>query len=643
MKRRYGQNHQGMQKSNSFFSRPRRNFSVYRRLWRPRWRFFKLKILRFFLRFVPGESQRVFILTLIVGALCGLTAVAFHLAIIKAEDYLIDAAVLAPGNQWIWLTILTPALGGILSGVLLAYVVPGARGSGIPQVKVAYAVKGGRLPLRDAIGKFVIGVIQIGSGASLGREGPTVHICAGIASTLGRTFALSQKNLKRMLPVGAAAGIAAAFNAPIAAVTFTIEEVVGDLDQTVLSGVIVAAAIAAAIERGILGEHPVFTVTQVYGLHYGSSLFFYALLGIAAALVSLAFTELLLYLRLGFRNFSLVPLWARPAIGGLVTGVLSVAALYFLKTTGVTGAGYDTLSAALSGNLALKVMAVLCILKLLATVFSYSSGGAGGIFAPALFIGGMLGGLFGYLDVNLLGHTSNELGAFALVGMGAVFAGIIRAPITSVLIIFEMTGSYGLILPLMIANMTAYGLAKKIRPVPIYEALLEQDDIHLPHHTKAIAHALEQIKVLEAMHIDVVTLGADLTVAEAVEQIQKHEFTTFPIIDEHSRCVGVITEMRLRRNFVEKNGEKLIRDIADKCYSVYPDHLLNRAVVRMDEAHVRQLSVVERDGRKFLGIITMSDIVRAQAEAINESNQLDRTQIPGFTETREGISKPSRD
>src|SRR5215475_6108732 len=160
-----------------------------------------------------------------------------------------------------------PTAGGLLCGVLLTYVAPGARGSGIPQVKVAYEIKGGQLPFRDAVGKFIISALQIGSGASLGREGPTVHICAGLTSYLGRTSAISQRNLKRLLPVGAAAGIAAAFNAPIAAVTFTIEEIVGDLDQTVLSGVVVAAALAAVIERSILGEHPVLTVLEPHGLH----------------------------------------------------------------------------------------------------------------------------------------------------------------------------------------------------------------------------------------------------------------------------------------------------------------------------------------------------------------------------------------
>ncbi len=335
---------------------------------------------------VPNESQRVFFLTLVVGAVCGLTAVLFHLSIIWAEGMMIDRSNSAAGSNWVWLTILTPMLGGLLSGLLLYYVFPASAGSGIPQVKIAYEIKGGRLPFRDAIGKFLISTLQIGSGASLGREGPTVHICAGIASKLGRASALSQENLRRIMPVGVAAAIAAAFNAPIAAVTFTIEEVVGDLDHTVLSGVIVAAAIAAAIERGILGENPVFTITEQYGLHFPSSLVFYAVLGVAAGIVSLAFSESLLRLRGWFKNLKVIPKWAHPALGGLITGTLAVTALYFFQTSGVTGGGYATLGVALTGSLGLRVMAVLCILKLVATVFSYASGGAGGIFAPALFV-----------------------------------------------------------------------------------------------------------------------------------------------------------------------------------------------------------------------------------------------------------------
>jgi CIC family chloride channel protein len=571
---------------------------------------------------LPGESQRVFALTLLVGAACGLAAVAFHLSILWAENHLIGAALASP--HYLWLGVATSVFGAALSGVLLAYLVPGARGSGIPNVKVAYAIKGGRLPFREVVGKFLIGILQIGSGASLGREGPTVHICAGIASLLGRTFALSQKNLKRLLPVGAAAGIAAAFNAPISAVTFTIEEVVGDLDQTVLSGVIVAAAIAAAIERGILGEHPVFTIVESYGLWHVSSIFFYAILGVAGGAASLAFSESLLVLRRRIGTLHIVPAWSKPAIGGLVTGILAVAAIAWLGTGGVNGGGYDTLSAALSGSLTLKVMAALCVMKLVATVFSYSSGGAGGIFAPALFIGGMLGGIVGLLDQRILGHTENEVGAFALVGMGAVFAGVIRAPITSVLIIFEMTGSYGLILPLMIANMTSYALSRHFRPVPIYDALLIQDGVHLPHGGRTVDRLLEEKKVEDVFNPNAVVLDASLTLGEAYRLIKDQELTTFPVVDSSDRCVGVVTEMRLRRNAAAGNGAKSLVETARKPLTISPGETLSRALHRMNAASARQLSVVTDEGR-FLGIITMTDIVEAQTAAMNPS---DITEVP---------------
>lgn len=592
-----------------------------------------MALLRVFLRLVPSENHRVFAVALISGALCGLAAVSFHLGIIAAEHRLIDPAMHARGHTWIWWTIGIPTMGGLVSGILLQYVVPGARGSGIPQVKVAFAVRGGRVPFTEAIGKFIIGILQIGTGSSLGREGPTVQICAGVASTLGRAAALSRDNLRRLLPVGAAAGIAAAFNAPIAAVTFTIEEVVGDLDQAVLAWIVVAAAIAAAIERSILGEHPVFTISKHYGLDHASSLVFYAALGLAAAVVSLAFTEGLLGLRKRFQRMALIPEWARPGIGGLVTGILAAIALGWLHVGGVTGGGYDTLSEALAGNLAIKALLVLCVMKLVATLFSYSSGGAGGIFAPALFIGGMLGGAFGYFDKVALHHADHQIGAFALVGMGAVFAGIVRAPITSVLIIFEMTGSYDLILPLMISNMTAYALARHFRPVPIYEALLEQDRIFLPHKGKSVSHALERLRVTDAMTTNPVTIPANATVTQALKQIEKDDFSTYPIVNDDGAFVGFISEARLRRTAAENGTDQIVRKLVQHNANVEADYQLVRAVVRMEKSGVRHLAVVDRrKGSKLVGMLTMSDVVRAHARAALGAGDPDRTVAPGFAE-----------
>lgn len=442
---------------------------------------FRDRFFALLLRVVPTERQRLLALTILSGGFCGLAAVAFHLGIDKASALLIERATSAPNHSWIYLTILTPTVGGLLAGLGLRYWVPGAVGSGIPQVKAAYAREAGRVTMHDAIGKFVLAVMQIGSGASLGREGPTVQICAGVSNLLGRLGNLSRQNRRRMASVGVAAGIAAAFNAPIAAVTFTLEEIIGDLDQTMLSGVIVAAAIAAVVERTILGQHPVLEILRSYTLGAASSLLWYAVLGGLSGIISVAFTDSLLGLRAWFKQLDSVPKWVHPAIGGAVTGIVAVIGLQWLHTGGVTGGGYATLGRALMGSLPLRVLVGLCVLKLIATVFSYSSGGVGGIFAPALFIGAMLGGSVGYVDVAVFHHPADEIGAFAVVGMGAVFAGIIRAPITSVLIIFEMTGGYGLVLPLMVANMSSYALARHWRQTPIYEALLLQDGLELPH------------------------------------------------------------------------------------------------------------------------------------------------------------------
>ena len=429
---------------------------------------------------MPSERQRLPVITIVAGGLCGAVAVAFHLSVGRLQSLLIEPATAAPGHLWIWLTILTPAIGGLVAGLGLYYLVPAAAGSGIPQVKVAYMTRSGFVSVKETVGKFVLCVLQLGSGASLGVEGPTVHICAGVSSLLARITRLSPGNARRLTAVGMAAGIAAAFNAPIAAVTFTLEELIGTVDQAMLSVAIVAAALAAVVENNVLGSRPIFHVPRPFTFDKPSSLLWYALLGLLAAIVSVAFTDALIGLRGWFKRLKSVPRWVHPAIGGAATGSLAVVALLLFHVGGIAGDPYKTLTMAFSGGLPVAAMALLCVLKLASTVCSYSSGGAGGIFAPALFMGGMLGGTVGYLDVIVFHHSADSIGAFAVVGMGAVFAGIIRAPMTSILIIFEMTGGYGLVLPLMIANMSAFALARHWRHTPVYEALLEQDGIQLP-------------------------------------------------------------------------------------------------------------------------------------------------------------------
>ncbi|HUP64091.1 MAG TPA: chloride channel protein [Thermoanaerobaculia bacterium] len=570
----------------------------------------KFGALRLYARARWSEKQRLLALTVVIGVASGFAAVGFHVGIEALSDLLFGTAVGRFGLPWIPWIVAIPAIGGLLCGILLHHLVPEARGSGIPQVKAAYATPGGTVPFRVAAGKFFIGILQIGSGSSLGREGPTVQICAGIASTLGKAAGLSRKSLRRLLPVGAAAGVAAAFNAPIAAVTFAIEEIVGDLDQAVLSGVIIAAAVAAAIERSVLGQHPAFQITQQYELKHTSSLLLYAILGVLAAVVSVIFTDLLLAVRRWFRDFHIMPIWMRPAVGGLGTGLLAALALWWVQASGILGGGYSTLSAALSGHLVVRTLLVLMVLKLLATVLSYASGGAGGIFAPALFIGGMLGGSVGYLDQAVFTGSSEQVGAFALVGMGAVFAGTIRAPITSVLIIFEMTDGYALILPLMIANMTAFGLARRWRPMPIYEALLEQDGILLPKRDNNVART----PIAAILNTKALTIPAELTVSAALQHVASVEYTTFPVVDRSGRFNGFVTRPRLMAGIGGPAGDRPVVEAISRAEFVLPTATLQQAAVRMNELGTHIIAVVDgEESRKFLGILTSSDIVRAQA------------------------------
>ena len=568
-----------------------------------------LYLLRAEIRFAPTETQRLLVLTIVIGVLCGLAAVAFHLAIQLLERALIDRAVAAPGRSWMVWTLLTPAVGAAAAGAALQYLVPNARSSGIQQVKVAFARRD-RVRLRDAIGKFFICALQIGSGSSLGREGPTVHICAGISGVMGKVPGVSPRSLRRLLPVGAAAGIAAAFNAPIAAVTFTIEEVVGKLDQAVLSGVIIAAALAAVIERSVLGEHPVLgDVPHTYGLHHASSLLVYTSLGIAAAVVSVVFTDGLLSVRARFRR-SRLPEWLRPGVGGLVTGALAVVALWGLGARGVTGGGYETLVATLAGKVGVTVMLALCALKVAATVFSYGSGGAGGIFAPSLFIGATLGGAFGAFDNWALGHDE-PIGAFALVGMGAVFAGVIRAPMTSVLIIIEMTSGYSLILPLMIANMTAYVLARAWRPTPIYEALLEQDGVHLGEDT--VMGALEEVPVARLMRTTTVpSLALSERAAAILERTAGVRQDVWPVVDANGKVLGVVTtdELGILASAPELLPLVNAADLMRPAACARPEDDLRAALEAMIAAGTRQLPVVDADGR-CVGMLEEGDIVRA--------------------------------
>lgn len=412
------------------------------------------------------ENQLFLALTILVGVLAGLAAVLFSVAIDQTTHRLFG---LEPSR---WRLFAVPPLMSLVTGLLLARVFPDVRGSGVPQTEVAYHMQGGAIPGRVPLGKFVTGVLCIGSGHSMGREGPSVQIGAGLASTIGRWMRLPPERVRDLVPVGAAGALAAAFNTPVAAVLFALEEIIGDLNASLLGSTVVASVAAVIVERSILGNEPLFHV-PAYRLVHPAEIGAFAALGVIGGVASLAFCRSLLTLRAAFLR---LPPWTRivqPAMGGLIIGAI------LLYSPAVKGVGYEYVDLALNGGLALKAMLLLCVLKMAATVVSYSSGNAGGIFAPSLYIGAMAGGAVGMLVHRMAPFPTGDPGAYALVGMGTLFAGIIRAPMTSVFMIFEITQDYQIIVPLMVANTLSFWISERYQPTPVYHALLEQDGVRL--------------------------------------------------------------------------------------------------------------------------------------------------------------------
>jgi CIC family chloride channel protein len=574
----------------------------------------QLKARRLFNRIPLRENQKLHVLTFLIGGTCGLAAVAFHWLLELLQNGVIYRAATA-ADPWRWpLLLAIPAVGGLVAGAGLHFYAPEARGSGIPQVKAAFLLQRGRIPARVIPAKMLLPAINIGTGASLGREGPTVQICAAIASLLGRVFDVSHEGLRSLVPVGAAAGLAAAFNTPIAAVTFTLEEILGDTASKPLGSIVIASVIASVVERSLLGEHPLFSVPN-YRLNSLGELPFYLLLGLTAGVAAVAFNVSLLRLRAWFRSQRHVPAWATPGVGGLALGVLGIAGLSLTGSASVFGVGYAQLASTLQGATPLRIMLLLGLLKLAATVVCYSSGSSGGIFGPSLYIGSMLGGIVGWAAASLLGDAAASSGAFALVGMGAVFAGIVRAPITSIVIIFEMTNNYSIILPLMAANITAYAVARRLSPMPIYDALLQQDGIRLPHNGEA---RLKQVRASRAMTRRAVTLDATASVADALARMaQEPRHQSYPLLDAQSQLVGMLDAGEIAR---ARDAGQLERRLAEltlrPANHVYPDQELDAVLVQLGRAGASSLPVVRRrDPRRLLGVISSGDIAKAVARA----------------------------
>jgi CIC family chloride channel protein len=552
-----------------------------------------------------SENQLSLVLSLVIGALVGLVVVAFILLTGRL------AARMYPAGGSGWRRIVVPTLGSLVTGYLLSRYFPFARGSGIPQTKFALFVNNGRISFRTVVGKFFCCVTSLASGISLGREGPSVQVGAGLASVVARRLGLSTERVRSLVPVGCAAALAAAFNTPIAAVLFSLEEIMGDLHATVLGSVVLSSATSWMVLHLVLGDDPLFHVPG-YHLVHPVEFAVYAVLGVVGGLGSVAFVKLLLTLRQRFMQMPKHTVWFQPVAGGLLVGLLG----YFVPE--VMGVGYNYVERVLNGDMLLSLVVLLAVLKIFATAVCYGSGNAGGIFGPSLFIGAMIGGAVGSVAHRLLPSITANPGAYALVGMGAAFAGIVRTPLTSVIMIFEVTRDYTIIVPLMISNLIAFFISYKLQKEPIYEALAHQDGVHLP--TAESRSQAGRAQVAHAMRANPELLSPDTEVRAAIDRLKSEGWDAWPVGDENG-LRGMVRTSQLARAASGETPKRRLSDVlndvsvdhlptAAEFPHVHPDHSLGLALERMGTAGLKVLPVVSRANvRKVIGIVALDDIL----------------------------------
>jgi chloride channel protein, CIC family len=549
------------------------------------------------------ESQLSLVLSLVIGALVGLVVVAFILLTGRL------AAHMYPAGGAGWRRILVPVLGSLSTGYLLWRYFPFARGSGIPQTKFALFINDGHISFRTVFGKFFCCSASLASGIALGREGPSVQVGAGLASVVARNLGLTTKQVKALVPAGCAAALAAAFNTPIAAVLFSLEEILGDLHAAVLGSVVLSAATSWMVLHLVLGDEPLFHVSG-YQLLHPAEFGVYAVLGVVGGLGSVAFVKLLLSLRAWFMRLPKATVWFQPVAGGITVGLIG----YFVPE--VMGVGYNYVEKVLNGDIVLKIVVLLAVLKIFATAVCYASGNAGGIFGPALFIGAMMGAAVGGVAHALFPQYTAGPGAYALVGMGTAFAGIVRTPLTSVIMIFEITRDYTIIVPLMISNLIAFFISQRLQPEPIYEALASQEGVHLP--TAHPTPTAERMQVRQAMRLMPEVLPAELPVEAALQRLKdglsNGGIDAWPVADE-SGLRGMIRTSEIERAAADGGLQKPLAELlpgSGKLPHLHPDHSLSLALERMGTNGLNVLPVVSRANVHLLiGVVVLDDILAA--------------------------------
>ena len=569
-----------------------------------------VKILVDWLSKLP-ERPRAILKTCAYGFAAGLVAVAFQLAMNGC--YRAGIVRLSHGSftTFFWSSLGLILGTSLISGWLLNSFCTDAAGSGIPQLKAAFWKNFGYVPFRVLWVKFIAATLQIGGGSSLGREGPSVQL-AGTASSLLAGVAGEPKQKRRLAAAtGAAAGLAAAFNTPLAGVTFVLEELIGDLNSRLLGSVLLGALLGALVAHGIIGPQPSFSLAAIGE----PSWYAYLLVPVVAAagtFVGVAFQKSALGLRGRQRKWTAVPAWLRPALGGLICWALGMAVFLYTGKLGVFGLGYDDLSEALTGKLIWQTAALLLVAKFIATVACYGMGGCGGIFSPTLFFGAMTGlGIAGIMQ-PVFSLSPEGVAMLTIVSMSATLGAVVRAPVTSILIVFEMTHQFSLVPPLMLAALISQAISRRLARHNFYDALLEQDG----HVVERFAppRDLREWQKQPVSHLanPKPVIVPSLEPKQIQSLLQNNPYSQFPVVME-GQIRGVLTRDEATRAIREKRPPTMVEGTICR-----PELSLREVERQLIESKTGFLLLQERSDGPLLGILTLHDILRAQQAAAEE-------------------------
>lgn len=557
------------------------------------------------------EGSLFLLLAVLIGFFSGLAVVCFRIFIEWIRIALLGSALYPSVPR----VIIAPAAVGLLVAYLVIRFFPRVRGSGVNQTKSAVYISNGYVPFDTVIGKFICCALAIGSGQSLGPEDPSLQMGAGIASYIGRRLQLSRDKIRLIAPVGAAAGLAAAFNSPIAAVIFVIEEIIGTWTAGALGAIVLAAVSSVVVSRWFLGAEPLFR-TPTYTLVNPAELLTYAALGIIGGFASILFAKLITFGRVRVAKLPKSTAYWLPALAGLLIGLIGI------RLPQVMGAGYDFMDQSMHGQFVWYLLFLLAFAKIAATTISFCSGTPGGMFAPTLFVGAMLGAGIGGAEHILFPKISGPAGAYALVGMGVLFAGFLRAPLTSVFMVLEVSGNYSIVLPVIIANGLAYFISRRFQNVAIFDALSRQEGLDLPSMEEM--REGRPLRVEDAMRpASVPPLSADEAVVEALERVQLMPANTpedFLLVRYSTGRWSGVKIAALHRFAAEDRLLTPLRDLlgAQRLPRLHPDQPLDLALRLMRDWPY--LPVVSRaDATQLEGVLSLSDILMSYLRSSDQS------------------------